>query len=136
MSSHGAFDAEGLSHLPPDDPCNIRKTRPPLPKGPRKMTAPDIENKWTQEELDQWFDTLVDFQQAHILKVLTAAASGGDNVLRLCNLIREEMEEKGLVILQSQANYDMFTAIFNGFQDGIIQWRLFSGNISTKNIFF
>ena len=100
------------------------------------MTAPDIENKWMQEELDQWFHTLVDFQQAHILKVLTAAASRGDNVLRLCNLIREEMEEKGLVILQSQANYDMFTAIFNGFQDGIIQWRLFSGNINTKNIFF
>ena len=100
------------------------------------MTTPNIENKWTQEELDQWFDTLVDFQQAHILKVLTAAADRGDDVLRLCNLIREEMEEKGLVVLQSQANYDMFTAMFNGFQDGIIQWRLFSGNITTKNMLF
>ena len=96
----------------------------------------NFENKWSQEELDHWFDKLVDFQQAQILKALAEAAERGDDVLRLCNLIREEMAEKGLVVLQSQANYKKFTAMFNGFQDGIIQWRLFSGNITEKNIFF
>ena len=96
----------------------------------------NFENKWNQEELDQWFDTLTGSQKDHIFKVLEEAAERGDDVLRLCNLIREEMEEKGLVLLQSDVNKAHFDAIFNGFQDGIIQWRLYSGNITKKNIFF
>ena len=100
------------------------------------MDAPKFENKWTQEELDQWFDTLVDFQKDQILEVLTEAANNCKDVLRLCNLIRKEMEDKNMVVLQSESNKAHFDAIFNGFQHGIIQWRLFSGNITKKNIFF
>ena len=89
----------------------------------------NFENKWSQEELDLWFDKLVDFQQAQILKALAEAAEHGDDALRLCNLIREEMEEKGIVVLQAKADYDMFSAVFNGYQSGIAQWRIHSGNI-------
>ena len=96
----------------------------------------NFENKWNQEELDQWFDTLAQSQQDQIYKVLIEAKEQGKDVLRLCNLIRDEMEDKGLVLLKSTVNKAKFDAIFNGFQDGIIRWRLFSGNVTEKNIFF